>query len=86
MTAFQSLQIAFLLAIPVAAQSSPTIFPLVAPTSATNTEGAAATALPFGSSLSRHVQYAYDGSSIGYAAPMRIGAIELRADGNTPGG
>jgi hypothetical protein len=61
-------------------------FPLVAPTSATGTEGATSTAIPFGSTLARHVLYAYGGDAVGYATPIRIGAIELRADGATPGG
>jgi hypothetical protein len=60
-------------------------FPQVAPASAAAVDGNTSTALPFGSTLARHVQYAYDGATIGYATPMRIGAIELRADGAAPG-
>lgn len=61
-------------------------FPLVVPTSDTASEGQSSTAIPFGSSLARHVMYAYGGDAIGFAAPIRIGAIELRTDGATPGG
>ncbi|MCB9877320.1 MAG: hypothetical protein H6835_06930 [Planctomycetes bacterium] len=67
----------------VSAQTLP--FKLVAPLSSATTEGAASTALPFGSSVARHVMYAYDGSLVDYAAPMRIAAVALRCDGATPG-
>lgn len=60
-------------------------FPVVVPTRATATEGAGSTAIPFGSSLARRVMFAYGGDAIGFLTPIRIGAIELRADGATPG-
>lgn len=61
-------------------------FPLAVPLSAAASEGSSSTAIPFGSSLARHVMYAYGGSATGFAAPIRIAAILLRADGATPGG
>jgi hypothetical protein len=71
------------LAASLAAQFTP--FHAVVPNSAEGVEGASSTALPFGSSLARHVLYAYDGSVVGYLAPVRIAAIELRCDGAAPG-
>lgn len=67
------------------AAALPLTFPLVAPLAAVATEGSASTALPFGSSLARHVLYAYDGSTVGFATAARIRAIELRADGAAVG-
>lgn len=58
----------------------------VVPASAATTEGASSIALPFGSSLARHVLYAYDGSSVNHGMPIRIAAISLRCDGAAPGG
>ncbi|MFO1078228.1 MAG: hypothetical protein U1E73_10960 [Planctomycetota bacterium] len=69
--------------LPIRAQAL--AFPVVAPTSAATTEAGAGTAIPFGSTAARHVQYAYDGAAVGYAAPMRLGGIELRADGTALG-
>ncbi len=63
----------------------PLTFPVVAPVSAAATEGSTSTPLPFGSSLARHVLYAYDGSTVGYMASARIRAVELRADGAAGG-
>ena len=58
---------------------------VVVPTSAQATEGPIAAPLPFGSSVARRVMYAYDGSLVGFTAPLHIGAIALRCDGATPG-
>lgn len=68
-----------------AQSTAPSTSRQVLPTSARYSEGSTVTALPFGSSLSRHVLYAYDGSTTGYSAPRRIGGIALRCDGTTPG-
>lgn len=57
----------------------------VAPASARYRDGDSATALPFGSSTARHVLFAYDGSTVAYSAPVRIGGIALRCDAGTPG-
>lgn len=76
---------ALVLVAAAASAQAPLTFPLVAPTAAAAAEGAAGTALPFGSSVARHVLYAYDGSTVGYAAATRIRAIELRADGASGG-
>lgn len=60
-------------------------FRQVVPAAAAGVEGASTTALPFGSTLARHVMYAYDGSAVGYGAPVRIAALSLRCDGATAG-
>ena len=79
--------IALAAAAPLFAQASiqHAAFSSVAPTGSTAVEGPVVTALPFGSALSRRVMYAYDGSAVGYQAPLRITHVDLRADGATGG-
>jgi hypothetical protein len=76
----------FVLLTPVALAAQSVPWKHVVPTAATASEGITSTALPFGSTVARRVLYAYDGSSVGHMAPVRIRAISLRCDGATPGG
>jgi len=79
-----SLLVTALASVSLGAQSLP--WKQVVPTSLANAEGSSGFAFPFGSTLARHVLYAYDGSTVGYDVPVRIEAISLRCDGATPGG
>ena len=74
----------FALLVPLSGQGVP--FIQVLPPQAAVSEGAASTALPFGSAAARHVMFAYDGSTIGHQHAMRITAIELRPAGGSLGG